>query len=93
MEFDRETAAESARQDLSGRIAVGMDDISTVGIEDVDFPDASLGAPVDGEMAAMMISSGWRITLAADGKKYEYRADKYQLRLYNFSGENIVIFD
>ncbi len=56
-----------------------------------DFPDSSLGAPVDDEMSAQMISSGWKITLDADGKNYEYRADKYQLRLVNFKGSNVIV--
>jgi hypothetical protein len=51
----------------------------------------SLGAPVGGEMSAQMISSGWRIMLGSDGKDYEYRADKHQLRLHNFKGRNYVI--
>jgi len=38
-----------------------------------------------------MISSGWQIDLDAGGKTYEYRADKYQLRLYNFDGRNYVV--
>ena len=50
----------------------------------------SLGAPADGEMSAQMISSGWQIKLDADGETYEYRADKYQLRLQNFEGRNYV---
>ena len=51
----------------------------------------SLGAPADDEMSAQMISTGWQINLTADGKNYEYRADKYQLRLHNFKGRNYVI--
>jgi hypothetical protein len=51
----------------------------------------SLGASVDGEMSAQMISSGWQINLEADGKPYEYRADKYQLRLVDFKGRNHVV--
>jgi hypothetical protein len=42
-------------------------------------------------MSAQMISSGWQITLDANGKNYEYRADKYQLRLLKFKGENIIV--
>jgi hypothetical protein len=42
-------------------------------------------------MSAQMISSGWRIDLTAHHKTYEYRADKYQLRLYNFRGRNYVV--
>jgi hypothetical protein len=51
----------------------------------------SLGAPVKGEMTAQMISSGWQISLKAGGKKYEYRADKYQIRLHGFNGKNFII--
>jgi len=42
-------------------------------------------------MSAQMISSGWKITLGANGNDYEYRADKYQLRLYNFKGTNYIV--
>jgi len=51
----------------------------------------ALGAPVDGEMSAQMISSGWQIVLETHGHRYEYRADKYQLRLHNYHGRNYVI--
>ena len=51
----------------------------------------SLGAVVDGEMAAQMISSGWLIMLGAEGNTYEYRADKYQLRLVDWRGTNHLI--
>ena len=68
-----------------------MSAIRELSLGDRDFPDMSLGSPAAGEMAAQMISSGWDIKLGADGKTYEYRADKYQLRLHNFNGENYVI--
>jgi hypothetical protein len=36
----------------------------------------------------MMMTSGWRIKLKAKGKPAEYRADKNQIRLYNYQGKN-----
>lgn len=63
----------------------------TASASEKDFPDMSLGAPANGEMSAQMISSGWQIDLSAGGKKYEYRADKYQLRLKGFKGSNHVV--
>jgi hypothetical protein len=42
-------------------------------------------------MAAQMISSGWQINLGVGDKTYEYRADKYHVRLHNFNGANHVI--
>jgi hypothetical protein len=51
----------------------------------------SLGAPAADEMSAQMISNGWQINLSASGKNYEYRADKYQIRLRGFNGSNYII--
>lgn len=91
MPFTRETATENAKNDLAERLSISAADIAEKGVVDKDFPDMSLGAPVAGEMAAQMIASGWQITLEAAGRSYEYRADKYQLRLKDFEGENFVV--
>jgi len=91
MSFTKESAAELAKSDLAKRLNLSGGDINVASVADRDFPDMSLGAPVNGEMSAQMISSGWQIKLAAVGKTYEYRADKYQLRLHNFNGANYVI--
>lgn len=91
MKFNQESATERAKVDLAKRIGISEDEIETVSVEDTDFPDMSLGASVEDEMAAQMISTGWKINLRAGGDDYEYRADKYHLRLYNFDGTNYVI--
>ena len=91
MGFTQESAVERAKQDLAGRLKISEGEVREGSVEKVDFPDMSLGAPASGEMSAQMISTGWRINLKADGKDYEYRADKYQLRLMNFDGANHVI--
>ncbi|QQS40574.1 MAG: hypothetical protein IPM63_14560 [Acidobacteriota bacterium] len=91
MSFTKESASKRAVRDLSGRLGVSENDIDVSSVSEADFPDMSLGANVPGEMAAQMISSGWRIDLKAQGKKYEYRADKYQLRLVGFKGKNHVV--
>ena len=54
----------------------------------MDFPDAALGAPVEDEMSAQLLTPGSRIRLIAKGRTYEYRANQRQLRLVNFDGEN-----
>lgn len=84
----REEAVERARKDLAGRLNVEPSKVSESAVEDADFPDMALGAPEDGEMSGQMITRGWRIRLAADNKTYEYRADKNQLRLYDYKGIN-----
>lgn len=91
MSFTKETSVERAKHDLAKRLKIGVSEIKELGITDKDFPDMSLGCPVNGEMSAQMISSGWQIEFHAGGKSYEYRADKYQLRLHNFGGANYVI--
>jgi len=91
MSFTKESSAEHAKNDLAKRLNISVGEIKEIGISDRDFPDMSLGAPVNGEMSAQMISSGWQIELGTGGKSYEYRADKYQLRLHNFNGANYVI--
>jgi len=77
-----------ARQDLARRLGVDEQDILEGSVEPADFPDAALGAPVEDEMSAQVITPGWRITLKANGKTYVYRASARQLRLFNFNGEN-----
>ncbi len=91
MSFSRESAVERARDDLAARLDIGAGEVTLAGVTDKEFPDASLGAPANGEFAAQMISSGWQIDLEVSGKKFEYRGDKYQLRLVGFDGENHVI--
>lgn len=91
MSFTKETAVTAAEKDLASRLGVDENDIQEISVSDKDFPDMSLGAPVDGEMAAQMISSGWQIIFATGDGEFEYRADKYQIRLCNYQGKNIVI--
>jgi hypothetical protein len=91
MSFDKDGAVQKAKEDLADRLSLSEDEIETESVGEQDFPDMSLGAPVEDEMSAQMIASGWRINLSVDGEKYEYRADKYQLRLVGFEGKNHVI--
>ena len=91
MSFTKESAAERALIDLSERLGIDRSEVRISSVSDRDFPDMSLGANVPGEMAAQMISGGWQILLNAAGKNFEYRADKYQLRLVGYKGTNYVI--
>ena len=91
MGLTRDSAVEKAKSDLARRLNVSEKEIKLDSVHDQDFPDMSLGSPEKDEMSAQMISSGWQIMLDAGGKKYDYRADKYQLRLHNFKGTNHII--
>ena len=86
-----EEAVGRARKDLAERLGVAEGEIEEASVEEADFPNTALGAPVRDEMSGMMIASGWRIRLAARGETYEYRADRRQLRLYDFKGKNYQI--
>lgn len=88
MAYSKEQAVERAREDLAARLGVDAGEVEEESVEQADFPDTSLGAPVGDEMSGMMISSGWRIRLKAGGDSYEYRADRNQVRLYNHKGKN-----
>jgi hypothetical protein len=91
MGYSKESAAERARADLAARLGKPESEITEESVEEADFPNTALGAPVRDEMSGMMITSGWRIRLAARGETYEYRADRRQLRLYDFQGANYKI--
>ena len=77
-----------ARGDLAQRLGLDEIDVTEAVVEQSDFPDASLGAPVEDEMSAQVITPGWRIRYRAGGETYEYRATQQQLRLVNFKGRN-----
>lgn len=87
----KEEAVDKARNDLAQRLNVDPSEISDSSVEDADFPDMALGAAEDDEMSGQMITRGWRIRLSAGGRTHEYRADKNQLRLYEYKGKNYRI--
>jgi hypothetical protein len=91
MSFSKDSAVRQAKTDLAKRLKVSESEIKEVSVSEADFPDMSLGTPVEDEMSAQMISTGWQINLNADGENYEYRADKYQLRLRGFNGINYIV--
>ncbi len=91
MSFDSEEVVGRARRDLAARLGVSESEVGGGRVERAEFPDMALGAPERGEMSGMMMTSGWRITLAAGGREYEYRADERQLRLYDFEGRNYKV--
>lgn len=92
MSASKEEIVRRARADLAKRLGVSEDEIKEESIEEADFPDMALGAPLKDEMSGQMITSGWRIRLkAGEDDGYEYRANQNQLRLYKFKGSNYKI--
>jgi hypothetical protein len=91
MSYSKSSATEAAKGDLAKRLGISASQVNEKSVRDNEFRDMALGAPENGEMAAQMITSGWIIELEAGGRVYEYRADKYHLRVHNFNGQNHVI--
>lgn len=91
MSYSKEEAVKAARKDMAKRLGVGDETISVKSVEEVEFPDTALGAGGPDEMSGQMLTSGWRISLEAEGQNIEYRANKHQLRLYDFKGTNYQI--
>ena len=91
MAFTKEEAIERARRDLSARLSVSSSAIKEPSVEETEFPDLALGAAVAGEMSGQMLTPGWRIRLSANGQTFEYRANKDQIRLFNYDGRNYRI--
>ena len=91
MEFNQQQTIDRARRDLAQRLGTTETEIALESAEQADFPDAALGAPIEDEMSAQVITPGWRIRLKANGKTYEYRANAQHLRLFNLDGENYRI--
>jgi hypothetical protein len=91
MSSSQQDIIDRARRDLAQRLGSSETGIDLELAEQADFPDAALGAPIEDEMSAQVITPGWRIRLKANGKAYEYRASTRQLRLFNFNGENYKI--
>jgi hypothetical protein len=85
---NQEEIINRARRDLAQRLGVDESGISVASADDVEFPDAALGAAVEGEMSAQVITPGCRIRLSAQDEDYEYRAAGTQVRLVNFRGRN-----
>ena len=58
MSFTKESAVYAAIDDLAKRLGVDEGDVKVTQICDKEFPDAALGAPVEGEISASVICEG-----------------------------------
>ncbi len=91
MSITKEEAVEKARKDLAQRLGIDVAEIKEQSVEDAEFPDLALGASAADEMSGQMLTRGWRIRLQGKGQALEYRANKNQVRLYNYKGQNYQI--
>jgi hypothetical protein len=68
-----------AQKDLAQRLSLAPEAIRLVSVEAVEWSDASLGCPQPGMMYAQVITPGFRVTLEAEGERYDYHTDTGRL--------------
>lgn len=72
VEPDAEKAVAAAKADFMGRLGVGEEAILVKSVEEVQWPDSSLGCPQPGRMYLQVITPGFRVVLMANDQDYEY---------------------
>jgi hypothetical protein len=73
---------QAAKKDLAGRLNVRQESIELAGsIEEVTWPDSSLGCPEPGMVYAQVLTPGYRFKLQSGGKLYEYHTGKSVVKL------------
>jgi len=65
-------AARPAVADLAERLGVDESAITVVSVDEVTWPDGSLGCPEPGMMYSQALEDGTLIVLEVDGTTYEY---------------------
>ena len=61
---------------LSESLGVSVESIEVIEFEQVDWPDACLGLPQQGEACAQVITPGFRVVLEVNGQQYVFRTDQ-----------------
>ncbi len=72
----QDAAVANSRQDLAEQLNVDPSVITVVSVEHVDWPDGCLGVQAPGVMCTMIITPGYRVTLEANGKQFEYHTNE-----------------
>ena len=90
--LSKDTTVRIARDHFSQRLGVAETEIQLESVENMAFPDSNLGASKSDEASLAVITDGWRILLAHNDTRAEYRANQFKVRLYQFEGTNYRIF-
>lgn len=67
---------EQAREDLARRLSLPAGSFAVTRSSAVEWPDSSLGCPQPGFMYSQIVTPGYLIVLAANGREYEYHTDR-----------------
>jgi len=68
-------AARSARRALASRLGIDENTILITSVESRDWPNSCLGLEQPGEFCAQVITSGFQVTMEAQGRIYVYRTN------------------
>jgi hypothetical protein len=69
----RAQAVERAKAHLAATLKVQEKEIVLESAKETTWPDASLGCPEKDRMYAQVVTRGWTVRLAADGRTHEVR--------------------
>jgi hypothetical protein len=70
-----ESLLEQIIQNLADQLDLNSSDIQVVLVEAATWNDSSLGCPEKGMAYLQVITPGYRVILAAQGRQYDYRTD------------------
>jgi hypothetical protein len=73
---DLPDAVLAARQALSEKEDIPVDEIEVVSYSEEEWPNACLGLAEEDEMCAQVITPGYQVTLEANGEEYIFRTDE-----------------
>jgi len=79
---DPQVLIETAREDLAQRLSVSVTSINLVKIDEILWPDASLGCPQPDNVYAQTQTSGYLIKLEHDEDEFEYHANMHGFIFY-----------
>ncbi len=63
-----------AIQDLAERQSISPEEVEVVSVEEVVWPDTSMGCPHPGMRYAQVLQDGMRIILRVNGREYAYHS-------------------
>jgi hypothetical protein len=70
-------ATNKAVVDLADHLGIDVSEVQVISVEQVEWPDSSLGCPKQGLNYLMVITPGFRIILEANGNQVAYHADMH----------------
>lgn len=85
-----EPMEEDAREALANWLGIPKQEIEVVGVDEVEWPDTSLGCPEPGMVYAQMIVPGYRIVMRVGDEVYEYHSGGGQGVLCGGEGNPLI---